>query len=76
MTLDATAFGWVEQFISPDLSPEERARLRVDERPQVSYLLQTLLLRRDAFWRIGPLDHAQGISRGRLSRTDCLARIG
>jgi glycosyltransferase involved in cell wall biosynthesis len=50
------AFGWIEQFISPELEPAERARLRVDTRPQVSYLMQTMLLRREAFWRIGPLD--------------------
>jgi glycosyltransferase involved in cell wall biosynthesis len=55
-------FGWVEQFVSPELEPSERARLRVDARPQPSYLLQTLLLRRDAFWRIGPLDESMATS--------------
>jgi glycosyltransferase involved in cell wall biosynthesis len=51
-------FGWIEQFITPELAPSEQARLRVDTRPQVSYLMQTMLLRRDAFWRIGPFDES------------------
>jgi glycosyltransferase involved in cell wall biosynthesis len=50
------AYGWIEQFISPDLDAAERARLRVDTRPQASYLLQTMLIRRDVFARVGPYD--------------------
>jgi GT2 family glycosyltransferase len=49
-------FGWIEQFFSAELDADERSRLRVDTRPQASYLLQTSLMRRDAFWRVGPLD--------------------
>jgi glycosyltransferase involved in cell wall biosynthesis len=51
-------FGWIEQFFSPDLDDDERRRLRVDTRPQASYLLQTSLIRREAFWRIGLLDES------------------
>ncbi|MBV9951747.1 MAG: glycosyltransferase family 2 protein [Acidimicrobiia bacterium] len=51
-------FGWIEQFVTPELDDDERSRLQVDTRPQASYLLQTSLIRRDAFWRIGPLDES------------------
>jgi glycosyltransferase involved in cell wall biosynthesis len=52
------AFGWIEQFASPDLDPADAARLRIDIRPQPARLLQTMLIRREALLRVGPLDEA------------------
>lgn len=48
-------FGWVEQFVSPDVDPDDVARLRVDLRPQLAYLLSTMLVRRRFVEAVGPL---------------------
>jgi glycosyltransferase involved in cell wall biosynthesis len=45
--------GHAEQFVSPDLPAEARARLRVDERPMPSQLPGALLVRRPVFGRVG-----------------------
>ena len=54
-SLDAV-FGHVEQFPSPELPPSERPRL--DERLRVApgYLAGALLIRAEAFHRVGPFD--------------------
>jgi glycosyltransferase involved in cell wall biosynthesis len=46
-------FGHAEEFISPDLSESERARLRVTPDPQPAKLKGTMLIRRAAFDRAG-----------------------
>ena len=58
--LDAV-FGRLEAFVSPDLSPAQAERFRV---PPVmpSYQLQSMLIRRTAFDRVGALDPAVGTS--------------
>jgi glycosyltransferase involved in cell wall biosynthesis len=71
--LDAV-FGRLEAFVTPDLSPAQAERFRV---PPVmpSYQLQSMLIRRTAFDRVGALDPAVGtsgaidwISRARAAR--------
>ncbi|MCC7271472.1 MAG: glycosyltransferase [Alphaproteobacteria bacterium] len=52
----AMAFGHVEQFASPDLSPEERARIDVPEGLQPGYLAGAMLLRRSGFAAAGGFD--------------------
>jgi glycosyltransferase involved in cell wall biosynthesis len=49
-------FGMTEQFLSPDLGPDDAARLRCEPGPFLVELFQTMLIRRDAFLRVGPLD--------------------
>lgn len=50
------AYGWMMQFVSPDLDPSLAARTRVDLRPRPARLLTALVVRRDAFSRVGTLD--------------------
>jgi glycosyltransferase involved in cell wall biosynthesis len=49
-------FGQMTQFVSPDLGPGAVARYRFDPGPARADLFQTMLIRRDAFARVGPLD--------------------
>jgi glycosyltransferase involved in cell wall biosynthesis len=49
-------FGRVEQFISPDLTPEERAELRPPVGSLPGKVKGTMLIRRPAFERVGPFD--------------------
>ncbi len=49
-------FGRVEQFISPDLSPEERAELRPPVGSMPGKAKGTMLIRRRALARVGPFD--------------------
>ena len=49
-------FGHVKQFISPELSPEQRAELRAPGESAPAKLKGTLLIRREAFDRVGRLD--------------------
>lgn len=49
-------YGSAEQFLSPDLLPDDAARLRVTEGPLPSQLLTCLLVRRTAFDIVGPFD--------------------
>lgn len=65
--------GSVEQFVSPDLPPDEAARLLVVDGPQASELLTTLLVRRAAFDAVGLFDaqlpsgyNIDWVSRSRL----------
>lgn len=51
-------FGHVEQFASPELTPDERSRLRFDPTPSPGGLLSSMVVRRPAFDRIGPFDPA------------------
>lgn len=48
--------GMTEQFVSPELPPEQAARLRFEPGPVHGELLQATLLRRSALERVGPLD--------------------
>ena len=48
------AFGLAEQFISPDLTPDQRAQLRPPPGPLPAKLKGTMLARRAAFDRVGP----------------------
>lgn len=49
-------YGRIEQFVSPELAPEEVARLRYDTGHVQGELFQAMLIRRVAFERVGPLD--------------------
>lgn len=49
-------FGYAEQFISPELSPEEARRLKFDPTPVPAYILSSLLVQRKSWQRVGPLD--------------------
>ena len=51
-------YGYVTQFVSPDLSGEEAARLKFDPEPMAGYSATTLLLGNDAFARAGPFDES------------------
>ncbi len=51
-------FGRTEQFVSPELSPEAAARIRYEAGPVRGELFQTMLIRRPAFERVGPLDNS------------------
>jgi glycosyltransferase involved in cell wall biosynthesis len=53
--LDAV-FGFMEAFASPDLSPDERSRLRVPNAPQPAFTKTGMLVRRAAFTRLGGFD--------------------
>jgi glycosyltransferase involved in cell wall biosynthesis len=46
-------FGYVRQFISPDLEPARRARLRCPNEPLPGRLAGTMLVRRESFERVG-----------------------
>ncbi len=50
------AWGSVQQFISPELPAEFARRFRCPTEPMQGYLPSALLIRRDAFDRIGPFD--------------------
>jgi glycosyltransferase involved in cell wall biosynthesis len=51
-------FGLMEQFISPDLSPEEMARLHCPREAAVARLPSAMLIRKEAFLRVGPYSTA------------------
>lgn len=53
--LDAV-FGMVRQFISPELSVEEQARIRCPEGAMAGYVPSAMLIRREAFMRVGLFD--------------------
>lgn len=46
-------FGHVEQFVSPELGPAERARLACPDQPQPALLANTMLLPRAVWDRVG-----------------------
>jgi glycosyltransferase involved in cell wall biosynthesis len=46
-------FGHIQNFISPDLPPEEAARLRPPAEPLAGYCATTMLAQHAAFWRVG-----------------------
>jgi glycosyltransferase involved in cell wall biosynthesis len=48
-------FGRIEQFISPELSPDAADRLRWLPGPQQVELMQAMMIRRSAMLRVGPL---------------------
>lgn len=49
----AMVFGHVRQFISPDLDEAAQARVRIPAEVMAGYHVGTLLIRREAFWRVG-----------------------
>ncbi|MDX2273738.1 MAG: glycosyltransferase family A protein [Cyanobacteriota bacterium] len=49
-------FGHVQQFISPDLSEQERSKLKVNEQPVCGYLRGAMLINRCSFEKIGDFD--------------------
>lgn len=63
-------FGLVEQFVSPELGPEVARRYRLVPGPRPVELLQALMVRRQAFDRVGPLD----ASRRTKSNIDWISR--
>lgn len=58
------------QFISPELSREEAARLRFDPTPQAGEILQAMVIRTEAFLEVGLLD----ASRSTGANIDWVAR--
>ncbi len=54
-------FGHVRQFISSDVEPTTRARLRCPEESVPGRHVGTMLIRREAFERVGPLETEWGI---------------
>jgi glycosyltransferase involved in cell wall biosynthesis len=46
-------FGYVRQFVSPDVEPATRARLRCPNEPVPGHLVGTMLIRRESFERVG-----------------------
>jgi glycosyltransferase involved in cell wall biosynthesis len=63
-------FGLVEQFVSPELGPEVARRYRLVLGPRPVELLVALIVRRQAFDRVGPLD----ASRRTKSNIDWISR--
>jgi GT2 family glycosyltransferase len=49
-------FGRMQQFVSPDLGAARASRFRFDPTPQHVALFGTMLVRRRALDRVGPLD--------------------
>ncbi|HEY9644827.1 MAG TPA: glycosyltransferase family A protein [Chroococcidiopsis sp.] len=49
----AMVFGHVRQFISPDLDADAQAKVRIPAEVMAGYHVGTLLIRRDAFFRVG-----------------------
>ena len=52
-SLEAT-FGLLEQFVSPELPPDEASRHIVPSDPSPARLPSTMLIRKEAFLRVGP----------------------
>ena len=46
-------FGHIEQFVSPELDPEARARIVCPDAPQAGFLANTMLLPRAVWQRVG-----------------------
>jgi glycosyltransferase involved in cell wall biosynthesis len=63
-------FGLVDQFVSPELGPEVARRYRLVLGPRPVELLPALMVRRQAFDRVGPLD----ASRRTKSNIDWISR--
>ena len=63
--------GLTEQFVSPELDPAEARSLRVDTRPQLSFLLSASLVRREVFETVGGFD--AGLSSG--ANIDWVSRV-
>jgi glycosyltransferase involved in cell wall biosynthesis len=55
--------GHVQNFISPDLSPEEQARIDCPAEPMAGHTASALLVRRNAFLRVGrwPTSEREGV---------------
>lgn len=49
-------FGHVKQFCSPELTVEARGKVRCPEKPMPGYVPSAVIVRRDAFFRVGLFD--------------------
>jgi glycosyltransferase involved in cell wall biosynthesis len=63
-------FGQLAQYVSPDLGPEATGSFRFDPEPARVTMFQTMLIRRTAFDRVGPLatDYVIGANIDWMSR--------
>jgi glycosyltransferase involved in cell wall biosynthesis len=63
-------FGRIAQFVSPELDPAEAREFRLDPTPVHAPMFQTMLIRRRAFDRVGPLatDYVIGANIDWVSR--------
>jgi len=50
-------FAYMQVFNSPDLTPEAQAQMRAAAVPLPGYYASTLLIQREAFWRVGPFSN-------------------
>ena len=51
-------FGLTRQFISPDLPEQEKSKIAVPDKPMPGYLASSMLIRREAFDRVGRFSSA------------------
>ena len=65
-------FGRMQQFATPDLDAPRVARLRFDPSPRDVTLFGTMLVRKSAFARVGPLDQSYTTA----SNIDWMSRAG
>jgi glycosyltransferase involved in cell wall biosynthesis len=56
----AAAFGWVRQFVSPELADDVRAALACPSAPAPGRCCGTLLVTREAMEMVGPFDETMG----------------
>jgi glycosyltransferase involved in cell wall biosynthesis len=72
-------FGELAEFVSPDLGEDVTSQLRAPIETRSARMMITMLLRVDAFWRVGPFstDFGRGLELDWLARADDLGiRIG
>lgn len=50
------ALGWLEEFVSDEIDPQLCHRFRVSTAPRAGYHVGCLLVRREAFFAVGPFD--------------------
>lgn len=55
------AFGHVEQFVSPDLSPEEQEKIHIPNPRMAAFSPSALLMRRADFLRVGEFEAQWGV---------------
>jgi glycosyltransferase involved in cell wall biosynthesis len=53
-------FGYVEQFISPELESPEKERLIIRTRELPGYFKGSMLIKKESFWRVGLFDKNSG----------------
>jgi glycosyltransferase involved in cell wall biosynthesis len=69
--LDAV-FGEIEEFVSPELDEHVTSMLRAPIARRSVRMINTMLLRTDSFWRVGPFatDFGRGVDLDWLARAD------